>query len=191
LKGLAKNMNETLQNITERYTCRDFKSTPLTKAQAEALVDAALAAPSAMNLQPWHIIMVTDKTFIDELDAEGMSILKAADDKSGYERMMSRGGKLFYNAPCLVLVLSDGSDWGTLDCGILCQNVVIAAQSLGLGSCIVGMAGVPLNGPRGDDFKNRLNFPKGHKFAIGVLVGEINSGKEPHEYDRSKVSYFE
>ena len=183
-------MNETLKNIANRYTCRDFNDTPLTEAQTEELVKAALAAPSAMNLQPWHVIIVTDKALVDELDAEGMDILSKNEDQSMYERMMSRGGKLFYNAPCLVIILSDGSKWGTLDCGILCQNVVIAAESMGLGTCIVGMAGLPLNGPKADEYKKRLNFPEGHTFAIGILVGEINSGKEPHELDRSKVSYI-
>jgi len=183
-------MNETIKHITERYTCRDFKDTPLTQQQVDALVKSALAAPSAMNRQPWHVIMVTDKALVDELDAEGMSILSAAEDKSAYDRMMSRGGKLFYNAPAIALVLSDGSDWGTLDCGILCQNIVIAAQSLGLGSCIVGMAGVPLGGPKSDEYKKRLAFPEGHVFAIGVLLGEINSGKDPHELDLTKASYI-
>ena len=182
-------MSDTLRNISERYTCRDFKSTPLKDEVIEHLVKAALAAPSAVNRQPWHVIMVTDKALIEELDAEGMEILSKEEDKSTYERMMERGGKLFYNAPCLAIVLSDGSKWGTLDCGILCQNVVLAAESLGLGTCIVGMAGVPLNGPKAAEYKKRLGFPDGYEFAIGVLVGEINSGKVPHEHDRSKVSY--
>jgi len=182
-------MNETLEHISKRYSCRDFKGSPLSELQADALVKAALAAPSAMNLQPWHVILVTNKDLIDELDAEGMNILGDAEDKTAYERMMSRGGKLFYNAPCLVLVLSDGSDWAVLDCGIQCQNIVIAAESLGLGSCIVGMAGVPINGPKGDEYKKRLGFPEDHVFAVGVLVGEINSGKDPHELDFNKSSY--
>jgi len=182
-------MNETLKNIANRYTCRDFKDGVLSDESVEELVKAALAAPSGMNMQPWHVIVVTDKSLIDELDAEGMSILAAAEDKTTYDRMMSRGGKLFYNAPCMVVVLSDGSSWGTLDCGILCQNVVIAAESMGLGSCIVGMAGVPINGPKREEYRKRLGFPAGHSFAIGVLVGEINSGKDPHELDRNKVSY--
>jgi len=182
-------MNETIKHITERYTCRDFNETPVTKQQIEILVNAALAAPSARNIQPWHVIVVTDKALIDEMDKEGMKILSGSEDKTMYEMLMSRGGKLFYNAPCLILVLSDGSDWGTLDSGILCQNVVIAAQSLGLGTCIVGMARVPLNGPKSEEYKKRLNFPEGHEFAIGILAGGINSGKEPHEYDMSKVSY--
>jgi len=183
-------MNETLKNIADRYTCRDFKATPLTDQQVEELVKAALSAPSARNLQPWHVIVVTDKALVDEMDEEGMSILKDAEDQTMYENMMSRGGKLFYNAPCLFIVLSDGSKWGTLDSGILCQNVVIAAESMGLGTCIVGMAGVPLNGPKAAEYEKRLNFPDGYTFAIGILVGEIISGKEPHEHDRSKVSYI-
>ena len=96
---------------------------------------------------------------------------------------------MFYNAPCLAIVLSDGSKWGTLDSGILCQNIVLAAESMGLGTCIVGVAGIPLSGPKAEEYAKRLNFPKDHSFAIGVLVGVINSGKEPHEHDLSKVSF--
>ena len=184
-------MNETINNISRRFSCRDFKSSPVTDEQIEHLVKAALSAPSARNLQPWHVIVVTDKALIEELDAEGMNLLAKEEDKSMFDRMMERGGKMFYDAPCLVVVLSDGSKWGTLDCGILCQNVVLAAESLGLGTCIVGLAGIPLNGPKAAEYRKRLGFPEGYEFAIGVLVGEINSGKEPHEHDRSKVSYVE
>ena len=183
-------MNETLKHINERYTCRDFKETQLMPQQIDELVKAALSAPSAMNLQPWHIIMVTDKKLIDELDEEGMRIIGEWEDKSTFERFKERGGKLFYNAPCLVIILSDGSTWGTLDCGILCENMVIAAESMGLGSCIVGMAGVPLSGPKAEEYKKIFRFPEGYTFAIAVLAGEINSGKEPHGHDLCKVSYI-
>jgi len=184
-------MNETIKHITERYSCRDFKATPLTQQQISTLVEATLSAPSAMNLQPWHTIFVTDKALIDEIDKEGMRILSEEEDKSGYNRFMERGGKLFYNAPCMAIILSDGSTWGTLDCGILCQNIVIAAESMGLGSCIVGMTGIPLSGPKSEEYKKRLNFPEGHTFAVSVIIGEINSGKDPHEHDLTKVSFIE
>jgi nitroreductase len=183
-------MNETLKIITERYSCRDFTGTALTDAQIKALVDAALAAPSGMNRQPWHIIVVTDKALIDELDVEAMGILGAAEDKSGYERIKSRGGKVYYNAPCMVIVTTDDSGFGALDCGIVSQNVALAAASLGLGNVICGMAGMPISGPRGDEFKKRLKFPDGHRFAISVLVGAAKSGKAPHELDTGKVTYI-
>ena len=182
-------MNETLRTIAERYSCRDFLDTPLTCDQIDAIVNAALAAPSAMNRQPWHIIAVTDKALIDEMDTESMSILAADEDKSGYERIISRGGKVFYNAPSMIMVASDGSDYSLMDCGILSQNVALAAHSLGLGSVICGMAGIPLNGPRGDEYKKRMRFPEGYGFGIAILVGMVKSGKAPHELNRNKVTY--
>lgn len=183
-------MNETLKTIAERYSCRDFADTPLTAEQIKSIEDAALAAPSAMNRQPWHVIIITDKSLIDELDAEGMNILASADDKSGYERIMSRGGKVFYNAPCMVMVVSDGSNSAAMDCGILSQNVALAAHSLGLGNVICGMAGIPLSGSRGDELKKRLQFPDGYGFGIAILVGTAKSGKEPHELDTAKITYI-
>jgi len=180
-------MNETLKNIATRYSCRDFADTALTDLQINAIVEAALASPSSMNRQPWHIIVVTDKALIEELDAEGMKIIASWEDKSAFERINSRGGKLFYNAPCLVIVASDGSD---LDCGIVSQNISLAAHSLGLGNVICGMAGIPLSGPRAEELKKRLKFPDGLKFAMAVLVGTAKSGKAPHELDRSKVTYI-
>ena len=183
-------MNEVLKTIAARNSCRDFADTPLTDEQVKAIADAALAAPSAMNRQPWHITMITDKSIVDELDVEGMSILAAAEDKAGYNRMMDRGGKLLYNAPCLVIITNDGSHYAAMDSGILCQNVTLAAQSLGLTTCIVGMAGVPLNGPRAEEYKARLKFPDGYAFAIGILVGTAITGKEPHELDTGKITYI-
>ena len=182
-------MNETIKTIMERNSCRDFKDTPLTDEQLKAIVGAALAAPSGMNRQPWRLVVVKDKAIIDELDAEGMGMLRAAEDKTMLNRFLERGGKMLYNAPCLVYILSDSSTWSPLDCGIQCQNIALAAQSLGLSSCIVGMANMPLTGPRGDEFKKRMNFPDGYVFAIGILVGAPNTGKEPHELDESKVTY--
>jgi len=168
----------------------DFSDTALTNEQIKAISEAALASPSAMNRQPWHIIIVTDKGLIDELDVESMSILAAAEDKSGYERIMSRGGKIFYNAPCMVIVASNGSDFAAMDCGIVAQSVALAAHSLGLGNVICGMASIPFSGPRGDELKKRLQFPDGYRFGISILVGTAKSRKEPHELDTGKVTYI-
>jgi len=181
-------MNETLKTIMERYSCRDFTDAPLTDAQIMSLAEAAVAAPSGMNRQPWQVIVVTDKALINELDAEGMGILAAAEDKSGYERMMSRGGKLFYNAPCIIIAASKGAN--AMDCGILIENVALAAHSLGLGNVICGMAGVPLSGPHGDELKKRLQFPAGYEYSIAILVGTPKNSKEPHERDMGKVTFI-
>ncbi|MCL2421804.1 MAG: nitroreductase family protein [Defluviitaleaceae bacterium] len=184
-------MNEVLKAIAERNSCRDFTGQPLTKDQVDVLVKAALAAPSAVNRQPWHVIMCTNKALLDEMDINSMEILAAEEDKSGYNRMMERGGKIFYNAPAMMVVASDGSDWAAMDAGILVENVALAAHALGLGNVICGMARIPLNGPKGKSYIEQLKFPEGYTFGIAILVGEAKSGKEPHELDMNKVTYIE
>ena len=182
-------MNEVLKAIAGRYSCRDFTGEPLTKDQADALVKAALAAPSAVNRQPWHVIMCTDKALMDEMDDVSVKILAAEEDKTTYNRIMDRGGKMLYNAPAMMIVASDGSDWAIMDCGILVENVALAAHALGLGNVICGMMRIPLEGPKGKEYMERLKFPAGYTFGIAILVGKAKSGKDPHELDMSKVTY--
>ncbi|MDR1736614.1 MAG: nitroreductase family protein [Oscillospiraceae bacterium] len=182
-------MNETIKSIMTRFSCRDFAPDPLTAEQAGALVDAALAAPSAVNRQPWHVTLITDKAFIDGMDAAGMEVLASAEDKSVYQHVLSRGGKLFYNAPCMVMIAADDTEYALMDCGILSENVSLAAHAMGLGSVICGMARLALQSPRAEEFKKRMGFPDGFRFGIAVLVGTANSVKPPHEPDAGKVTY--
>ena len=186
-------MNEVLKTIKERFSCRDYAETPLTGEQIDRLAEAALASPSARNIQPWRVIIVTDKTLVDEIDAEGVRIMSSdKDDRYDFGRISSRGGKMFYNAPCLVIIAADpgASNYVQVDCGILAENIVLAAGSLGLGSTVCGMAGIPLSGPRGDELKKRLCFPEGCRFVISVLVGTAKNSAEPHEPDRGKVTFI-
>ena len=180
-------MNEVLNAITKRYSCRDFTGEAPTKEQIEMIVTAALAAPSAMNMQPWHIVVVNDKSFLDEMDSTVM--VAENKDEPWYNRIQERGGKMFYNAPCVIFIAIDDSKWAEHDCAYVSQNITLAAHSLGLGSVICGMAALPLNSPKGPEFLKRLNFPKGYTLGISVLIGKPNTGKEPHELNRSKVTY--
>ncbi|MCL2491346.1 MAG: nitroreductase family protein [Coriobacteriia bacterium] len=182
-------MNETLKTIAERYSCRDYEDTPLTDEQVATLVDAALAAPSAMNRQPWHITMVTDKALIDDLDRAALEVLRDREDTSTYERIRSRGGKVLYNAPAMMLVSADGSEFASMDSGILSQNVALAAHCMGLGNVICAMAGIPFKDDDTDGWKKRFGVPVGYDFAIAILLGTARSGKDPHELETDKVTY--
>ena len=97
--------------------------------------------------------------------------------------------KVFYNAPTMFLIpIKEG---GELDCGIVCQNITLAAHSLGLGSVICGMARLPFDGKEGQELKERIGFPEGYKFGMSVLVGYPATSGTPHEPDRGKISFID
>jgi len=187
-------MNEILKTIKNRYSCRDFKSDVPSKEDLNAIADAAIESPSGMNLQKWRIIVVTNKELLDDMEEEAMNIIKGFNDKSTYERIKSRGGKVYYNAPCMIIVTINTAVekvMTEIDCGIVCENIAIAATSLGLGNVICGMAGLPFSGSRGAEFKERFKFEEGYEFGMSVLVGYANNSKEPHEPDRSKITFIQ
>ena len=184
-------MNETLTTIQTRFSCRGYDGRPVEREKLEAIAKAALQAPSAMNLQPWEIIVITDKALIDNMDASAMAALAANEDQTTYNRIMERGGKMLYNAPCLFLVMKNPKHkWAELDCGIVTQNIALAATSLGLDNVIVAMAAIPFNNPGCCEFKKRIGWPVGYEFGMGICVGYGNVTKEPHEIDLDKVKYI-
>ena len=187
---MNKSMNDVLKAIAERNSCRDFSGEALTDAQVNTLVDAALAAPSAMNAMPWFVIMITDKKLLDELDTAILAHIQAT-NPGFYEKMQERGGKIFYNAPALMLIAKqDESKWAALDAGIVTQNVALAAHSMGLGNVICGMMGIAFDTPQSAEWTKRLQIPEGYSFGMSVCIGKANKGKEPHELNREKVAYI-
>jgi len=182
-------MNETLKTIKTRYSCRSYTGEAITKEQIEAIALAAVQSPSGLNQQPWKIVVLQNKAVIDEMDALLMKKLSEQEDRSAYDRMMSRGGKVFYNAPCMYVIAKlPGKD---MDCGIVSENMALAASSLGLGNVICGMAGMLINDAIGAKYKDLL-IPDGYEFGVALLVGHPAAPNgTPHEPDLSKIIYIE
>lgn len=181
-------MNETLNTIKNRYSCRSYTGNAISKEVLEAISLAALQAPSSMNRQPWEVIVLTDKALIDEMDCAIMAMLESQEDKTLYTRMKNRGGRIFYNAPCMYIIAQKpGTD---IDCGIICENIALAASSLGLGNVICKLAGLAFDTPNGKEYREKL-IPEGYEFGVAVLVGQAYGEQgAAHQVDMSKIKYI-
>lgn len=186
-------MNETLKIIAERYSCRAFDGRMPDSNTISEIAKAAVSAPSAMNRQPWRVIVVKNTDLIKEIDDAGMAIIKAMPDQTVYEKMMGRGGKLLYNAPCMMIVViePDERHGSLLDCGIVTENIALSAAALGVNSCICGMVNIPLAGDAGADFRKRLGFPEGFEFGVAVLLGYAAAEGTPHDAALDKLIVIE
>jgi nitroreductase len=187
-------LNETLATISNRCSCRDFRGDVPADGDLRLIANAALAAPSGLNRQPWRVIVVKNRELINDMEAEGMRVLAAMPDKSTFERIMSRGGKLFYHAPCMIVIpIAKAAPAGAelFDCGIIAENIALAATSLGIGNVICGLACLCFAGGRREEFHRRLGFPKEYEIGLAVLLGFAKTPGKPHAPDTAKISFIE
>ena len=184
----------TIETIKTRYSCRAFSVKMPSDADLQTIAQAALASPSAMNLQPWRVIIVKNKELLAEFEAEGMKNIAALPDKGTHERIMSRGGKLYYNTPCqFIIPIPKDSKWARLDCGIITQTIVLAAASLRINSLICGLIEFAFSGEKAQYFREKLDISDDEEIGISILLGYADEAgvKPPHELDLSKISVVE
>ena len=185
---------ETIQTMLARYSCRAYTDQMPSDEALQAIAEAAIAAPSAVNQQNWRVIVLKNKELIDDLETEGMKSLAAQSDPGAYNRIRSRGGKMLYNAPCMVVVpinKSYSEKYALIDLGIIVENIALAAASLGINSVICGMIAHCFAGDRAEEFKQRLAIPEGYEIGLAVLLGYAEKQGQPHELDYSKISFVE
>lgn len=156
-------MNAVLEAIHSRRSVRAYLDRPVEKELLEAIIDAGNWAPTGNNLQRWRFVVVQDKQFIQRLVAaatptwQGFSdyVLKGTDDYTRayftdfWSRCLGWPQQPFEDAirqareypagvfwEALVIIYVIGTD--VYESSMVCENMVLAAQSLGLGICIVG-----------------------------------------------------
>ena len=181
--------NQTLDIINSRRSHRAYKADKISDEILNDILQAALASPSAMNLQPWHFSLVTDTNLINEINSAGCDYIKSSGDKTAIDRMEKRNWDIFYKAPAVIFISSDTTaKWHFLDAGIAVQNTALAAESLGLGSVIIGMIDCAFLTDKGPILEKKLQFPDGYKFSIAIALGYPDDDKPSHNIDQDKIS---
>ncbi len=162
-------MDDRLEIIFGRRSIRQYTSEPISEQDLSRLLEAGMAAPSASNRRPWHFVTVTDR-----------AKLRALADAHPY-------GKMLASAAAAIAVCGDPgiSEWWVQDCSAATENILVAANGLGLGGVWLGCHNRP---EREEAVRDVLGIPA----KIGVLslisVGHPAEGKEARtQYDPARV----
>jgi nitroreductase len=140
-------MNPIIEAIRMRRSVRSYKPVPIPKDIIEAIIDAGNEAPSALNSQPWRFVVVQDAEVRNKLLRAALphakNIIETIKEShpERYEVIKKRYSELkdpiYYSAPVILFVIGS-SRYADSSCPLACQNIMLAAHSLGIGSCWVG-----------------------------------------------------
>jgi len=181
--------NAVVDAIMARRSIRHYTDTPVSRDTLELLAKCGINAPNARNLQEWAIRIVDSKDFLEgatEVMKAGMPAIANQDDPK------FRNG--FRNATAVIFVAAPEDPSGMLDVnvGALCENICVAAQSMGLGSVIMGGLIMFLsNTPEAKPYLDRLNLPEGYRLRICVGVGYPDETPDAKPRDESKVRFVD
>jgi nitroreductase len=176
--------NEVLDCIHSRRSTRKFQERQIEQEQLETLLDAAVWAPSGGNNQSWLFTSIQNKNILLKLNSlvrEGFQHWVPDDDypakQSAKTTSQKNGYNFYYHAPT-VIVASNRPNYenAMADCALALENLFLAAQSLGLGSCYLNQLHWLRNDEGVRNFLFELGIPKEHTICAAAAVGYI--GKE-------------
>ncbi len=177
--------NEVINNIMARRSVRQYLDKPVEHEKLATVVMAGINAPSGMNRQPWIIRVVEDQQLIDDVTA----IYKQENPEQVQREPNFKN--MFRNAPNLICVCTPAKGGGELDAGMLGENMMLAAQSLGLGTCCLGgPVRFLLANEKCRFFLDRLDIPEDYKLNYILAIGYPDEQPEAKPRDESKVKYI-
>ncbi len=162
-----------MNNIYTRVSIRKYQDRPVEKEKIEAILRAAMQAPSAANQQPWEFYLVTDK-----------EKLKALSETSPYAKMTKDAPVAIvsvYRKDCILPMYAD------IDMSIAMENLWLETDAQGLGGVWLGIA--PLK-DRMKAVEEVLEIPDHLRaFAVFPLGYPAEERKQQDRFDRSRIHY--
>ncbi len=161
---------DLIHTILSRRSIRSYTPQPVSKQHIQTLLEAAMAAPSASNLKPWHFVVVVDRQMLNNL-AE-----------------LHPFGKMLFEAPLCIAVCGDpaiSERYWVQDCSAATENLLLAAVALGLGA--VWLGAYPKE-ERITAIRTVLGIPDAIVPLNLISIGHPAEKKEPRtQYDEERV----
>lgn len=159
-------MNETMQSILNRRSTRKYTSDPVSAEALQQIIDAGLWAPTARNEQEVKIAVMDDP----ELRKAFREAYEAAGGRKNFD----------YGCPVFFFLYGDRDfPYTELDSGIVVENMAVAAESLGLGTVIIGCIRDFMRSAAGAAWREKIGMAENDLFTIGLCIGHIAEPTKP------------
>ena len=184
---------EVMNAIYGRRAVRAFTPEPVSRGTIERLIDAAIRAPSAMNVQPWTFAVVEGAARLAALSAPAkrhfLSLLPADGPEAELRpHLEDPAFNIFYGAPSLVIVGATApAPQAIQDCCLAAQTLMLAAYDLGLGTCWIGLSTPWLQLPA---TRAELGLPVDCLPVAPVIVGVPQSHPLPTSRNKPTIRWI-
>ena len=175
--------------IMARRSIRQYKETPVPRELLQKIAECGVNAPNAMNKQEWEVRIVDDAAYLNgvtELMKEGMPAFVNT-DAPGFRNA-------FRNATAIIAVACPDDPMGMtlLNVGLMGENMCLAAQELGLGTCVMAAPSIFMTtNESAKPYLDKLGFTPGYKLRYVLGVGYPDEAPAAKPRDLSKIKFVD
>ena len=177
--------NAVIETIMARRSIRKYKQIPVGRDTLDLIMKCGINAPNGQNRQSWEVRIVDDPTIMAEF--------KEAIAKGHPDLPAQAAAGCFRDAPVMVFIARDPSyAFSAYDCGLLSENIMLSAWSLGVGSICLGM---PVRMMTDNEvckpYIEKLGFSEGYEFCLCIGLGYADEAPEAKPRNPEKVKYID
>lgn len=165
-------MNEVIQNILNRRSIRVYLDEQIKQEDLELILKAGLYSPSACNMQPWHFTVVQNEEVINTLNVESKKELINSGNEHFKDLAVNEKYNLFYDAPTVIIISGEKAALSSqTDCAAATENMLLAAESLDIGTCWIGLVAFLFRSERVREYTKMFGIPDGYEPYYAITLG--------------------
>lgn len=176
--------NAVIETIMSRRSVRAYEDRAIPRDTMEIITECGINAPNGMNKQEWEIRVVDNPNFIN-----GVTELFVKENPNAANDPTFKN--IFRNAPTVVFIGAPESSYSGVNCGLLGENMILAAWSMGIGSCCLGGPVRFLNSEIAAEYLQQLKFSEGYSLIYAIGFGYPAEKPEAKPRDKGKVMFID
>lgn len=186
-EGSNDEKNLVIETIMARRSIRKYKEMPVGRDTMQVILECGINAPNAINRQAWEIRVVDDAQWLSGLSdivAESSPMVAKMASEPGYRNA-------FRNAPTVVFIGHDTSfSYSPVDCGLMGENMILAAWSMGVGSVVLGSPVSFFKVPEAAGYYEDLDFSEGYELLYCIAFGYADESPDAKPRDVNKIKFL-
>ena len=177
--------NQVVKTIMERRSIRKYQPQPVERKKMDLILQCGINAPNGQNNQSWEVRVVDNPELLEAMK-EAM-----AKGHPNMDPAMVKG--CFRGAPTMVFIARSKSyDFSAYDCGLLAENMVLSAWSMGIGSiCLGSPVRFLTDNAECLPYLEKLGFSEGYELSLCVGFGYADETPAAKPRDWNKVKYID
>lgn len=172
--------------IMSRRSIRSWQDKTISRDTLDIIMKHGINAPNGKGAQSYEVRVIDNPALLKEMSDAVVKDSPEIGSRPGFKN-------IFVNAPCVVFIASTNEyDLSQVDCGLLGENIMLSAWSMGIGSCCLGSSVRMLNSSdSAEPYLSRLEFSAGYKLLYCIGLGYPDESPEAKPRKAEKVRYIE